>query len=142
MLLVILVIVLDYPLLSLTILQHSLLETTMASSTTPLTASACRKLLLRHDTTCLALGLRGEALCHKCLYESNKVLGYSKESKALCCEQPWRHEKRHHRYTTKRKAYVDSWKLDTPLEMLLVLLVIRRIPRHPALLLKDQLPRK
>ena len=82
----------------------------MASSPTPLTASACQKLLLRHDTTCLALGLRGEALCHKCLYESNKVLGYSKESKALCCEQPWRHEKRHHRYTTKRKAYVDSWK--------------------------------
>lgn len=32
--------------------------------------------------------------------------------------------------------------LDTPLEMLLVLLAIRRIPRHPALLLKDQLPRK
>jgi hypothetical protein len=76
----------------------------------PLTASERRQLLLQPNTTCLALGLDGPALCQKCIVQSDALLGYTRKSKLLCCEQPWKEDKRCHFYACKRKAYIDSWK--------------------------------
>jgi hypothetical protein len=93
-----------------TSMKSSLHSTSSVKLALPLTTSARRSLLLRADTTCLALELDGPALCSHCAHERNSHFGYTRKGKRILCEQPWTADKRDHHFAAKRKSYKDSWE--------------------------------